>query len=243
MKITTPVGIAHYPYISKPDTQAVDKGYASVPMYKVNLSIPQEEAQPIVKLVKELLVAGMKSEKDKKPKANLKQAPLPFSSEVDEDGEETGNIIFKFKSKFKPAVFDSKKQPMIDHNIFGGSELKVGGLLAFYSSPAIGCGVTLRLQAVQVIQYVEGTGSGADSFDFEEEDGFVSGADQAESTESPNTQEQVDVSVNIDAAPAAKEKPKAKPKAKPVPVEEPEDVPSATTNDELAAEIAKLVGE
>ena len=132
---------------------------------------------------------------------------------------------------------------MIDHNIFGGSELKVGGLLSFYNSPAIGCGVTLRLQAVQVIQYVEGTGSGADSFDFEEEDGFVSGADQAESTESPNTQEQVDVSVNIDAAPAAKEKPKAKPKIKPVPVEEPEDVPSTTTNDELAAEIAKLVGE
>ena len=92
-------------------------------------------------------------------------------------------------------------------------------------------------------KYVEGTGSGADSFDFEEEDGFVSGADQAESTESPNTQEQVDVSVNIDAAPAAKEKPKAKPKVKAVPVEEPEDVPSATTNDELAAEIAKLVGE
>jgi len=54
MKITTPVGIAHYPYISKPDTQAVDKGYASVPMYKVNLSIPQEEAQPLVKLIKEL---------------------------------------------------------------------------------------------------------------------------------------------------------------------------------------------
>ena len=35
----------------------------------------------------------------------------------------------------------------------------------------------------------------------------------------------------------------AKPKIKPVPVEEPEDVPSTTTNDELAAEIAKLVGE
>ena len=40
MKITTPTGIAHYPYISKPDTQAVERNYTQVPMYKVDLSIP-----------------------------------------------------------------------------------------------------------------------------------------------------------------------------------------------------------
>jgi len=241
MKITTPTGIAHYPYISKPDTQAVERGYAQVPMYKVDLSIPEEQAQPVIKAIQEVLVAGMKAEKTKSPKKQLKQAPIPYKDEVGDDGEATGNIIFKFKSKFKPSVFDCKKQPMVDHNIWGGSELKIGGQLAYYSSPAIGCGVTLRLQAVQVIQYVQGTSDGADSFDFEEEEGFV--FTESQDAESSSTEEQVDVTVNIDAAPAAEEKPKAKPKAKPVPVEEPEDVPVVSSDDDLANEIAKLVGE
>lgn len=237
MKITTPTGIAHYPYISKPDTQAVERNYTQVPMYKVDLSIPEEQAQPVIKAIQEVLVAGMKAEKTKNPKKQLKQAPIPYKDEVDDDGEATGNIIFKFKSKFKPSVFDAKKQPMVDHNIWGGSELKVGGQLAYYSSPALGCGVTLRLQAVQVIQYVQGASNGADSFDFEEEEGFV--FSDVGDAESSNIEEQVDVSVNVDAAPAAKPKPKAK--AKPTPVQEPEDVPVVSSDDDLASEIAKLV--
>ena len=126
---------------------------------------------------------------------------------------------------------------MVDHNIWGGSELKVGVQLAYYSSPALGCGVTLRLQAVQVIQYVQGTSNGADSFDFEEEEGFV--FSDVGDAESSNIEEQVDVSVNVDAAPAAK--PKRKAKAKPTPVQEPEDVPVVSSDDDLASEIAKLV--
>ncbi len=40
MKITTPTGIAHYPYISKPD-----EGHQySDGKYKVDLSIPEEQA-------------------------------------------------------------------------------------------------------------------------------------------------------------------------------------------------------
>ena len=231
MKITTPTGIAHYPYISKPD-----EGHQySDGKYKVDLSIPEEQAQPLIKQIKDFLVEGMKAEKAKSKK-ELKPAPLPFKKETSEDDDgnlvETGNIIFKFKSKFKPPVFDAKKKPMVDHNIWGGSELKVGGLLSYYSSPTIGSGVSMRLQAVQVIEYVQGASNGADSFDFEEEEGFVF-------TESQDTEEQVDVSVNVDAAPAAK--PKPKPKAKPTPVEEPEDVPVVSSDEDLASEIAKLV--
>jgi len=238
---TTPVGVANYPYISKPDTQFDAEG-----VYKVTLAVPEEEAKPIVDLINAELLAGIKALKEAKPKTKFKSAPLPYSKEEDDDGNETGNILIKFKSKaaYKPSVFDAKNNPMVNHNIWGGSELKVNGAIAFYSSPSIGQGVTLRLRAVQVIQYVEGS-DGAGKFNFEEEDGYVSAV--SDSVES-DTEEQVDISVNVPAAAAEEDKPvkpvaKAKPKAKPVPVEEPEDVSVVSSDDDLAAEIAKLVGE
>ena len=232
---TTPTGVANYPYISKPDTQFDAEG-----VYKVTLAVPEEEAKPIIDLINKELIAGIKALKEAKPKTKFKNAPLPYSKEEDDDGNETGNILIKFKSKaaYKPSVFDAKNNPMVNHNIWGGSEIKVNGAIAFYSSPSIGQGVTLRLRAVQVIQYVEGS-EGAGRFNFEEEDGFVS---TTSSEEESDTQEQVDISVNVEAVQAEKDK-KAKPvaKAKPAPVEEPVEPAVVSDGDELAAEIAKLV--
>jgi hypothetical protein len=235
---TTPVGVANYPYISKPDTQFDAEG-----VYKVTLAVPEDEAKPVIELINAELLAGVKALKESKPKTKFKSAPLPYAKELDDDGNETGNVLIKFKSKaaYKPSVFDAKNNPMINHNIWGGSEIKVNGAIAFYSSPSIGQGVTLRLRAVQVIQYVEGS-DGAGKFNFEEEDGYVATSSSEEESEAP---EQVDVSVNVPAAQAEESKPVAKPKpaAKPVPIEEPEDIPVASSDDDLAAEIAKLVGE
>ena len=235
---TTPVGVANYPYISKPDTQFDAEG-----VYKVTLAVPEDEAKPVIDLINAELLAGVKALKESKPKTKFKSAPLPYAKELDDDGNETGNVLIKFKSKaaYKPSVFDAKNNPMINHNIWGGSEIKVNGAIAFYSSPSIGQGVTLRLRAVQVIQYVEGS-DGAGKFNFEEEDGYVTTSSSEEESEAP---EQVDVSVNVPAAQAEESKPvaKSKPAAKPVPIEEPEDIPVASSDDDLAAEIAKLVGE
>jgi hypothetical protein len=235
---TTPVGVANYPYISKPDTQFDAEG-----VYKVTLAVPEDEAKPVIELINAELLAGVKALKESKPKTKFKSAPLPYAKELDDDGNETGNVLIKFKSKaaYKPSVFDAKNNPMINHNIWGGSEIKVNGAIAFYSSPSIGQGVTLRLRAVQVIQYVEGS-DGAGKFNFEEEDGYVTTSSSEEESEAP---EQVDVSVNVPAAQAEESKPvaKSKPAAKPVPIEEPEDIPVASSDDDLAAEIAKLVGE
>jgi len=235
---TTPVGVANYPYISKPDTQFDAEG-----VYKVTLAVPEDEAKPVIDLINAELLAGIKALKESKPKTKFKNAPLPYAKELDDDGNETGNVLIKFKSKaaYKPSVFDAKNNPMINHNIWGGSEIKVNGAIAFYSSPSIGQGVTLRLRAVQVIQYVEGS-DGASKFNFEEEDGYVSTSSSEEESEAP---EQVDISVNVPAVQAEESKPVAKPKpaAKPVPIEEPEDIPVVSSDDDLAAEIAKLVGE
>jgi hypothetical protein len=50
--------------------------------------------------------------------------------------------------------------------------MKVNGAIAPYYTSMVGAGVSLRLRAVQVIQYVEGT-SGAGRFGFDEEVGYV----------------------------------------------------------------------
>tara|TARA_B100001939_G_scaffold165780_1_gene142952 strand:- start:7406 stop:8146 length:741 start_codon:yes stop_codon:yes gene_type:complete len=237
---TTAKGIAYYPYISAPDTKFDEQGH-----YKVNLCLSEEDAQPVIELIKQSVVEGIKALKKDKPNMEIKQAPLPFSKEVDEDGNPTGNVIIKFKSKaaYKPAVFDSKGNMMTNSNIYGGSEIKVNGSCAFFHTAMIGAGVSIRLRAVQVIQYVEGA-SGANKFGFDEVDGFT-------------IEEDVSVSVTEESAAAAEEPKPAKPavvqaikpvqQAKPVevqkPVEEPKAAKTVSGADDLAAEIAQLVGD
>jgi len=227
---TTPRGVAYYPYISAPDTKFDEQGH-----YKVNLCIPKEEAQPIIEQIKGELVAGIKALKEAKPNAKIKQAPLPFEDELDDDDEPTGNVIIKFKSKaaYKPAIFDSKGTPMMKSNIYAGSILKVNGSIAFYNSPAVGAGVTLRLRAVQVIEYVEGA-VGATKFGFGEETGFTI-EDQEEVEET--TPEVVVEEKPTPEPQAAKTKPKPQP-VEPTPVKE-----VSSDADDLASEIANLLDE
>ena len=166
---TTPQGVAQYPWLSKPDTKFSEEGD-----YKVNLIIAKEEALPALKLVNQVYAENYEKEVKKAKGAEIKKAPPPFSEELDDAGQPTGNIILKFKSKaaYKPAIFDAKGIPMIDSNIWGGSELKVNGSVAAYYTPLIGAGVALRLRAVQVIQYVEGGSGSADRFGFEAVAGY-----------------------------------------------------------------------
>ena len=81
---TTAKGIAYYPYISAPDTKFDEQGH-----YKVNLCLSEEDAQPVIELIKQSVVEGIKALKKDKPNMEIKQAPLPFSKEVDEDGNPT----------------------------------------------------------------------------------------------------------------------------------------------------------
>jgi hypothetical protein len=166
---TTPKGIAQYPWLSKPDTKFSEEGD-----YKVNLILPEKEAEPLVEQINAAFAENMQAEMKKQNKKELKTANPPYAQELGEDGQPTGNVIFKFKSKaaYKPAIFDAKGKPMIDSNIWGGSEIRVNGTIGGYYTSLIGVGVALRLRAVQVIQYVEGSGDGATRFGFEETAGY-----------------------------------------------------------------------
>lgn len=174
---TTPKGVAQYPWLSKPDTKFSEEGE-----YKVNLILPKQEAIPVLKQINQVFAENLEKELKKANGKEIKKAPPPYSEEFGEDGQPTGNVILRFKSKaaYKPAIFDSKGMPMVDSNIWGGSEIKINGSIAPYYTSLIGAGVALRLRAVQVIKYVQG-GSSADRFGFgEEEGGYV-----AEQTTTP----------------------------------------------------------
>jgi hypothetical protein len=241
---TTPKGVAYFPYISQPDTKFDEAG-----VYKVNLCVPKAEAEPVIKLINAEIVSGIKGLMEKSKK-EIKQAPVPYHDEIDEDtGQPTGNVIIKFKSKaaWKPAVFDSKGNMMTSHNIYGGSVIKVNGSIAFYSSPSIGAGATLRLRAVQIIEYVEGA-DGATKFGFDAEDGFTVEEPVAENeapAPAPAIAQTVEL-VEVEAPTPAPVAPKVKkPAPAPTPVaEEPKAAPvSDSSSEALADEIKALMTE
>ena len=176
---TTPKGIAQYPWLSKPDTKFNEEGE-----YKVNLVLTKEDATPVIEQINAAFAENLKVQMKENGK-DIKTANPPYMNELDDDGKPTGNVIIKFKSKalYPPAIFDAKGDVMKESNIWGGSEIRVNGSIAPYYVKLIGAGVSLRLRAVQAIQYVEGGTGSADRFGFEEVDGgFVQATSTKESS-------------------------------------------------------------
>jgi hypothetical protein len=167
---TTPKGIALYPWLSTPDTKFNEEGE-----YKVNLVLSKEAAQPIINQINEAFSENLKEEMKKHQGKELKTANPPYQDELDDAGQPTGNVIFRFKSKaiYKPAIFDAKGGVVVDSNIWAGSEIRVNASIAPYYTSMVGAGVALRLRAVQIITLVEGSQGAADRFGFEETTGYV----------------------------------------------------------------------
>ena len=167
--ITTPTGVALYPWLNKPDTEYNKDGE-----YKVNLVLSKEDAQPLIDTINEVFKENLNDEMKKQDKKDLKTANPPYSEQLDGDGKPTGNFIFKFKSKaaYKPAIFDASGETVIDPQIWGGSEIRVNAALYPYFVSSIGAGVSLKLRAVQVIALVEGS-EGAGRFGFNKTAGYV----------------------------------------------------------------------
>ena len=206
IQFTTPKGIAQYPWLSKPDTKFNEEG-----VYKVDLIIPKADAIPLLKQINEVFAENVDKETKRAKGQDVVKAKPPYWEELDDAKQPTGNVVLRLKSKYKPAVFDAKGIPMVDSNIWGGSELKVNGTIAPYFTSIIGAGVSLRLSAVQVIQYVEGGSGGAEGFGFKEEVGYEHKA--------PETFEEVvaEAPAEVVAAPAevVSEEPKVRAPAKP----------------------------
>lgn len=163
----TPQGIAQYPWINKPDTQFDANG-----QYKVNLRLKKSEAEPLIKSIK---AAANDAFGDK-----AKSATLPIIND-----EETGDIIFKTKSKYQPLVVDSTGATIPSHSlpaIFGGSELLLSGTVFPYNAGGRH-GVALQLGGVQIVNLSENANTVGIQFG-EVEGGFVAANDNVETSES-----------------------------------------------------------
>lgn len=155
-KYVSPKGSAGYPKLLKPDTK-----FKAAGEYSTSLTMDKKTAKPLMDQIEEAYTEefGAKA----LPKANF-----PYKE------DEEGNITFKFKSKQKPRLFDSKGMPIKatdDLNIGSGSAMKVSGAISCRAVSGKNY-ATLYMNAVQIIDLVEYSGSpfGAEEGGFTAED-------------------------------------------------------------------------
>lgn len=172
----TPAGIAQYPRLNVPDTKFVTEG-----VYSVKLEFTGDEAQELSAFLDTKMQESFAEAKKENPAKKIKEADAPYS------WNDNGILSVNFKMKAagttkdgkawnrKPAIFDAKGKPLdVSLTVGGGSKLIISYTPAPFYTALIGAGLSMRLEAVQVIDLKEG-GSNAqssDSFGFKEQDGF-----------------------------------------------------------------------
>lgn len=140
--------------------------------FLTSIILTEEEAQPIVDQSNGLLEA-LKADMPK----NVKMSPHePWEKQDD------GRIKLKFKRPFFEKNDRLPATPPIttympddtkvdwdttDWEVGNGSRIKIGGFIRPYYNPALGLGISLRLDAVKVVSLEKYTGSSDGGFDKE----------------------------------------------------------------------------
>tara|TARA_R110002096_G_scaffold59978_3_gene150039 strand:+ start:845 stop:1483 length:639 start_codon:yes stop_codon:yes gene_type:complete len=178
--LVTPKGSATWPKLWTPDVKFNAHGE-----YKIGLKIKEDLAEDLTNEITRQVDAVYASELKKNPKLQGKMTKrLPFETVLDDSGNETGLVEFKFKCKAlvqkkdgdtftqKPAVYDSKGKPILEaiENMGNGSVCKV----AFETIPYLlastkQASVSLRLKSVQILELREYSN---ESNPFSEEEGY-----------------------------------------------------------------------
>jgi hypothetical protein len=166
--ITTPAGIARFPSLNRPDTK-----FSEVGVYKVNLEMSSEDAEPFIKQIEALFAEFLADKKRELKKDKLKLHPAPWE---DNDGlvqlklkvpavgknKETGEEYSR-----KPTLFDATGKEE-DVNVGGGSKLKIAVVPYCWYTASLGAGITLQPKAVQVLDLVTwGNGGTAEAYGFD----------------------------------------------------------------------------
>jgi hypothetical protein len=210
---TTPRGAFIYPHLVEPDTRFKAEGE-----YNCKLALEDEVAEKFaapleaqleafmderVPEIKESLkgLKGAKLVKRKKIYAAAQERELNdlYEPEVDDEGEETGRQLFKFKLAAhvktkagkewdqRPKLFDSQANEITETlAIWSGTEGKISGEIMPYFIEKDGVfGLSLRCKGAQILKLVSGGGASASDMGFgAEDDGFTS--DGAENGFSPD---------------------------------------------------------
>lgn len=181
--IVTPAGIAVYPHLTEPDSRFEGQE----PKYKIKLRLDPNNSDHAkfiadIEQKREAALPAMKAEYPKFA-ARMKLEYDTVKEEFDKEGEATGFVVIEFKCKasiksktdpnkttpIKPKLFDSKNRALPEGTkIGGGSIVKVAFTPIPFAFSNTKVGLSLRLEAVQVIELVEYSGGRSP---FEEEEG------------------------------------------------------------------------
>lgn len=197
-RYVTPRGIFVYPYLNKPDDQPIN-GNPQRPAYKVRFKIDEDNTDKVIEngkrsteSLKELIDRLVDESWDEQyadiPAKYKKKAEkiYPYEEEVDEAGDPTGNLIFKFKQnaeikrkdgtvqKVKINLFDAKKKKVTDL-VGNGSEGKIAFTarnFGMVQGKDYIVGISLDFSAAQILDLQSFGGGDADSYGFGDEDGY-----------------------------------------------------------------------
>ena len=187
-RINTPVGTAVFPHLHEPDTKFDAEG-----VYRTKFALPADEAADLIEKLEGIRDAYV-AEQDAKTRKTHSIAEV-CETELDDEGDETGRVIFTFKMRARitrksdqkvfeqaPAIFDSANNRLAEPPaIWGGSKLRINAEVVPYTmASSKTLGVSLRLKAVQIVELVSG-GGGASPFDeFEGGDVLTGGSTDGE---------------------------------------------------------------
>ena len=176
-KIVSPKGIAVYPWLNRPDTKFSADGD-----FKVTLKVSADEAAPFIKKLDDIISNYHEEKAKADPKIAGYSVSPPYEEETDDQGNLTGNYLFKFKQKavihtkdgrtidMKVALFDASRTPT-NVNVGGGSKIKIAATVFPYAmNTTKSVGLALRPSAVQILSLVSGKSNVVSMFD--DEDGF-----------------------------------------------------------------------
>ena len=170
INVVTPAGTINWAYISGEGKRDLN-GNA---IYTVDLVLPPEEAAPLIEKLDELW-------EENKPKGAKAPKSMGYK-------EKDGDIVFTFKTKTvypsgdpkEIAVYNAKAQKVqLSDRIGNGSKGCVSGMASVYDAGVAARGVTLYLDAIQLLKLVKYEGGASfaqQEGDFEgteETDGFV----------------------------------------------------------------------
>ena len=167
---TTPVGELVYPWVTRADTRYDPDG-----VFQTKLLLPFENAQELIARL-EGVRADFVGTLDVAKQKSYSLTPV-FEDELDEEGETTGNVLFKFKLKAlvtpregdpftqAPVVINADDGSAVAEPVYGGTMARIKGQIVPYTNAASKvAGVTLRFRCVQVHELVTGTGTGGGAF-------------------------------------------------------------------------------
>lgn len=199
-------GTASFPRLNEPDTKFDPAG-----VYNTKLILSAEDGERLSKRFDKMRdqIVAEQEEKSKGKAPRLNDHPL--NPEYDEDGNETGNWVLSAKMKAsgvskktnkpwsrKLPIFDSEGNPT-NVKVTGGSEVILAIEPTPYAmagkekgKPIVTCGVSLRLEACQVIKLGSAGGRDASGFGFGAvEGGFVASEDDEPTTapEAPSSED------------------------------------------------------